>query len=74
MTLQAELNNDSMSYIPEIQKMINEADGFAANQMKQTALREMMNYHTPICSLNEDGVDKFQNMLKEMFEFHGWVK
>ena len=66
MSIQAALNNDSINAIPKIKEVINEAEDYQADLMKQSALRSMMNSRTAIDDMNNEELEEFQNDLKQL--------
>ena len=73
MSLQQLLNNNAITAIPRIKKLIDESSTFSANQMYQLSLREMMNAWKPVIYMSIEELDEFQDDLIAIFEHHRWI-
>jgi hypothetical protein len=74
MSIQAQLDNDSICFLPKIEKLINESEVFEANQIKCRTLREMMNTITSLDKMDNLQIESFEKQLIEIFKHFNWIK
>lgn len=74
MTIQSQLDNESLKKLTQVSEVINNAEAFERNQMINAALRAMMNSTTAIDDMNDDQLKKFEADLIESFKFKEWIK
>jgi len=73
MSIQAQLNNQSINMIPKIKMLMSQSTAFNASQMKDKALREMMDSEIAISHMNGRQLEAFQDGLIETFKYKGWL-
>lgn len=73
MTLQSNLNNAALNYLPKILKIIKEIDHFEANQIKCYTLRDIGNRSKAIYDMNLRQIEKYENCLLEVFKHKNWI-
>ena len=72
MSIQAILNKQALSYVPNVLHIILNAPEFEANQMVNKTLHEMMQTQKRINEMTEIEIDNFEKFLIELFEWKGW--
>lgn len=73
MPIQSILNEDAMSYVPRIRKLIEEAERFEANQMKEKALQMMSTISPCLQDMNILQIAEFETNLIETFKYKNWI-
>lgn len=63
MSIQTQLNNQAISLLPRVSELIKKAEQHEKDQMTALALREILNSHTPVADMDEDGIEEFENWL-----------
>lgn len=73
MSVQAQLNANSIEQTETIKKVIANGGGNAGD-MRQYLLRAMLNSRTPLDFMSGGGKEEFENEVLEYFGYKGWIK
>jgi len=74
MSIQAQLNKESLEYLQKIKQLIKNAGDFEANQMRCKALGAMMNSRKAIVDMTEKELSNFEDRLIEYFKEAKWIE
>jgi len=69
MSIQYILDKEALDYLPKIKELLNKADDFSRNQMREFTIRSMMNSIKPVANMNKEELEKFELGLIETFEY-----
>lgn len=73
MTLQAELNQQALDFLLDVSIIIDAAEPFEADQMRNRTLRAINMSKKPLEKMSICEIYEIQQMLIMSFRFHGWL-
>ena len=74
MTLQSELNLQSLDLLPDVQVVILGAEPFEAEQMHNRAIKAINASKKSLDKMSICEICEIQQMLFMAFRFHGWTE
>ena len=74
MNTQAILNQQAIDMLPQVKLLIEDAESFEANQMRNRALKEIMNSNTTLTDMSSKELDSFQESIIDIFKHFDWIK
>lgn len=73
MSIQSQLNAQSLDKLKAIKSVISNSDKFAANQIKNATIRAMLDSSLDIDSMSDKQLEQFEDGLIKAFEFKKWI-
>ena len=73
MSIQAELNAEALSYLPEILNAIRNAEAFEANQMQNITLQRLLSSDVAVDHMDATDLAFFQADLLDYFKYQEWM-
>jgi len=73
MGIQQQLDNEALSYFPEIEHAISTAKLFESNQMRIKALRMINEFTVPVSEQDAIAIRESSNAIAGNFKYHGWI-
>ena len=73
MTIQQQLNQIAIDYLPKVKKILAHSQQFEANQMINATIQACINSSASIDSMNLKELEIFENDLIKSFKLKNWV-
>ena len=73
MSLQARFNKEAIGLLPEIKKLLVEANSFSYSQIYCYTIREVLNSPMSISYMSKKQIKKFEDKLIQEFKYYNWI-
>jgi len=74
MGLQQQFNNEAISYLPKIKKIIKNADDHDSDNITFLVVHEINHSSTPIAQMSKQELHLFQERTLSVLKFKGYLK
>lgn len=72
-SIQLQLDAQSLDKLTAIKSLIDNSDQFAANQIKNAAIRAMIDSDIAVDSMSDKQLEQFQDALIIAFKYKNWI-